>query len=303
MRILLQFPEGLKAEALKEAKRLSSRGHEVFISASPCFGGCDVCLDEAKHIGAEKIIHFGHAEFCKVKGEIKVEYRPYFLEVDWEGLEGALKKLEGLLKEASAKRVALVFPIQHLKNAPILRKRLQALGFEVVIKKGKKHVKHAGQILGCDTTAAQIGGVDAVVYFGGGRFHPTGIESNARVFCLNPHVNDAYEITGEIEKLQKRKKGAILAASQAKVFGILVSTKIGQKNLAGALLAKKLLEKKGRQAAILVANEFLPSALQNFKSFEAYINTACPRIDEDIEAYGKPIVNLEDLKKLLELML
>ncbi|MEM4348531.1 MAG: diphthamide biosynthesis enzyme Dph2 [Candidatus Anstonellaceae archaeon] len=302
MRILLQFPEGLKAEALKEAKKLSSKGHEVFISASHCFGGCDLCLDEARHIGAEKIIHFGHAEFCKVKGSIKVEYRPYFFEVDWKRLESPIKKLAELLRQAGAEKIALVFPIQHLKNAIPLRRKLRALGLTVTIKKGRKHVKHAGQILGCDTTAAEVEGIDAVIYFGGGKFHPTGIESGARVFCLDPHINDAYEITEEIEKLKKKKLGAILAASQAKTFGILLSTKNGQINIPGALLAKRLIEKKGREAAILVANEFSPTALENFRTFDAYINTACPRIDEDTEAYGKPIVNLEDLKKLLELM-
>ena len=63
-----------------------------------------------------------------------------------------------------------------------------------------------------------------------------------------------------------------------------------------------LLEKKGRRAAIVVANEFSPLALANFLSFDAYINTACPRISDDREAYGKPVVNVADIKRLLELM-
>ena len=54
--------------------------------------------------------------------------------------------------------------------------------------------------------------------------------------------------------------------------------------------------------ALLVANELNPVALQNFMSFDAYINTACPRINDDTDAYGKPIVNVKDLKRLLELM-
>ena len=47
MRILLQFPEGLKQEALSHAKKLEKEGNEVFISASPTFGACDLALDEA----------------------------------------------------------------------------------------------------------------------------------------------------------------------------------------------------------------------------------------------------------------
>ena len=53
---------------------------------------------------------------------------------------------------------------------------------------------------------------------------------------------------------------------------------------------------------LLVANELNPLSLANFLSFDAYINTACPRINDDTDAYGKPIVNVADLKRLLELM-
>jgi 2-(3-amino-3-carboxypropyl)histidine synthase len=160
-------------------------------------------------------------------------------------------------------------------------------------------------VLGCDGTAAFAGdarNADAIVYFGGGKFHPTGIPSGKPVLCADPHLGDAYWITDEIVRQEKRRKGSLLAASQARTFGILLSTKAGQANLPGAALAKKLIGKKGRRAEILVANEFSPLSLANFLSFDAYINTACPRITDDREAYGKPLVNISDMKRLLELM-
>jgi 2-(3-amino-3-carboxypropyl)histidine synthase len=122
------------------------------------------------------------------------------------------------------------------------------------------------------------------------------------VLCADPHLCDAYWITDEIAKQEKRRNGSLLAASEAKTFGILVSTKNGQFNLSGAQLAKKLLEKKGRRAEIVVANEFSPISLANFLSFDAYINTACPRISDDREAYGKPVVNIADIRRLLEII-
>ena len=73
-------------------------------------------------------------------------------------------------------------------------------------------------------------------------------------------------------------------------------------NVAGAQFAKKLLEKKGKKAAVLIANELSPLALANFLSFDAYINTACSRIGDDVELYGKPIVNISDINRLCELM-
>jgi 2-(3-amino-3-carboxypropyl)histidine synthase len=75
MRILLQFPEGLKQQALSHAKRLESEGNEVFVSASPTFGACDLALDEARAINADKLVHFGHCEFQKV--DFNVEYVAY----------------------------------------------------------------------------------------------------------------------------------------------------------------------------------------------------------------------------------
>jgi 2-(3-amino-3-carboxypropyl)histidine synthase len=307
VRVLLQFPEGLKQEALAHAAGLSSQGHEVFLSASACFGACDLALDEARHIKAQKLIHFGHAGFSRVKVPgLKVEYVPYFAVLDWKKAGAMLQKAGKLLHEAGAKKVALVFPIQHLGNAKRAKARLEAQGFRVLVGKGGSHVREAGQVLGCDASAAHSGaaaGADTVVYFGGGKFHPTGIAPGKPVLAADPHLNDAYWLTEEIARQEKRRKGALLAASQARTFGILLSTKNGQMNLAGAKLAKRLLEKKGRKTAILVANEFSPLALANFMKFDAYLNTACPRISDDREAFGKPIVNVADIKRLLELII
>ncbi|MFA6907798.1 MAG: diphthamide biosynthesis enzyme Dph2 [Candidatus Micrarchaeia archaeon] len=306
MRILLQFPEGLKQEALSHAARLSAKGNEVFLSASACYGACDLALDEARAVKAKKLIHFGHAEFMKVKVPgIKVEYVPYFAQIDWKAAGAMLQKAASLLRASGAKKLALVFPVQHLKNAARVQAALEAEGFSVALGKGGSHVRHAGQVLGCDGTAAFAGdarSTDTVVYFGGGKFHPTGIPSGKPVLCADPHLKDAYWITDEIARQEKRRNGSLLAASEAKTFGILLSTKNGQFNLPGAQLAKRLLEKKGRRAEIVVANEFSPLSLANFLSFGAYINTACPRISDDREAYGKPVVNIADIRRLLELM-
>jgi 2-(3-amino-3-carboxypropyl)histidine synthase len=306
MRILLQFPEGLKQSALAEAEKLEAQGHEVLLSASACYGACDLALDEARHVKADKIVHFGHAEFSKVKGQgLKVEYVPYYADLDWNAAEKMLKKASEMLKGQGAKKIALVFPIQHLKNSVRVKETLKKMGFEVLLSKGGAHTREEGQVLGCDGTAAISGkaaDADVIVYFGGGKFHPTGISSGKPVLCADPHLGDAYWITEEIKRQERKRAGSLLAASQAKSFGILVSTKFGQMNIAGARIAKKMIESKGRRAQILVANEFSPVALANFMKFDAYVNTACPRIGDDVELFGKPIANVADLKRLLELM-
>jgi len=91
MRILLQFPEGLKDKALEYASKLEKEGNEVVVSASPSFGACDLAIEEARKIKADKLIHFGHAEFKHV--DFNVEYVPYAIDADLSILPSALTQL------------------------------------------------------------------------------------------------------------------------------------------------------------------------------------------------------------------
>ena len=80
------------------------------MAAAPCYGACDLCLDEARHVKAEKIIHFGHAEFMKVKSDIEIEYRPYFSEIDWKVAGKVLEKAAKLLSKRRREESCACFP-------------------------------------------------------------------------------------------------------------------------------------------------------------------------------------------------
>ena len=47
-RVLLQLPEGLKPEAEKLVEIIESVGATAIISADPCYGACDLALEEAE---------------------------------------------------------------------------------------------------------------------------------------------------------------------------------------------------------------------------------------------------------------
>ncbi|MBS3069193.1 diphthamide biosynthesis enzyme Dph2 [Candidatus Micrarchaeota archaeon] len=303
MRIILQFPEGLKQKAAQYVQQYEKEGHEVFVASAPCYGACDLCMDEARAIGAKKIVHVGHAEFMKmdVKG-LEIEYIPYFDELPEEILQNAVQKALGMLK--GYEKIALVTTVQHIKQMNEVRKLLEDAGKKILMEQGGKHVRHAGQILGCDSIAASkaASGADCVLYFGGGQFHPLGIRAVKPVLVADPYLGKAYWITEDIEKLEKKRKGAILASAHAKSFGIIVSTKNGQFNLHGAMLAKKELVKRGKKAMLLVSNEIFPLALEDFNIFDAYVSTACPRIGDDHSLYKKPIIDFGDFGRMLELM-
>jgi 2-(3-amino-3-carboxypropyl)histidine synthase len=296
MRILLQFPEGLKKEALSRAQELESEGHEVFLSASPCYGACDLPREEAAALKIDKLIHYGHAQFIRKELPFEVEYEEAHAKIGVEKLSGALPQLEG------KKKIVLVTTIQHVPQLEEMKEFLESNGKEALIGKGK-YAHYPGQVLGCDAGAALSVSedADAILYVGDGKFHPTGIKTSLPVFALNPYSGECVQINEEIEKIRKRKQGTMLRALECKTFAILLSTKPGQFSPDSAKEAKGKLEDAGLTAQILISNEFNPIALANFPQFDCYINTACPRLAEDTEMFDKPIMNASDLDEFLGL--
>lgn len=296
MKLLLQFPEGLKQFALEHAKKLESEGHEVFVSATPNFGACDLAIEEAKAVGAEKLIHFGHAEFKHV--DFPVEYIFYSQTASYEIIPDAMKELE------KYKTVGLVTTIQHIHQLEEVKALLEAAGKTVVIGKPYGFAKHPGQILGCDIgSAASIDKkVEAFVYFGGGLFHPLGaVYSTTKPFLsIDPFIKKSMWLDNYREEHRKRERGKITRSIDAKKFGILVSTKNGQTNMHLAKVLKARIEMAGCSAAILTSNTFDFDYVNNMMEFDAFVNTACPRLTtDDNERLRKPLLTANNVIELL----
>ncbi len=305
MRILLQFPQGLKSKALEEAAKFEKEGHEVFLSATPCWGACDLALDEAKKLKADTLVHYGHAQFGdkKVKsGRVEIEYRLYPITVDLAALGSALPLLKPYKKLGLVTTVSHLHQLEDMKK--ILREGDSGHPHEVLTTRGALAILE-GQVLGCDSSAADklSSQVDALVYFGGGEFHPLGIKAGKPVFAVNPYARSAMQINDLLVRKRKKEQGMLIAALDAKSIGILVSTKSGQFNIRAAENAKKRLLALGvPRVSILVTSEVDFSSLQDFNSFDAYLTTACPRLVDDAERAGKPMVNLAQLPKMLQML-
>jgi 2-(3-amino-3-carboxypropyl)histidine synthase len=295
MRVLLQFPEGLKKEALRHARKYEKEGHDVFISASACYGACDLALDEARTVNAKKIIHFGHAPFIKKELPVDVEYVEHHINVNLDGIE---KAVEGI----NEKKIALGTTVQHTHQIDRIKKIFESAGKEVFTGKGRlAHYK--GQVLGCDYTAVTgFKDAEAVVIVGDGLFHAIGIQTDKPVYVIHPQSGVLTNIGKDIERMIKRRKGSIAKALECRKFAVLLSTKPGQFHPQVAEKMKKELEEKNREAAIVVGSEFSPLTLSNFTEFECYVNTACPRIADDVEAFGKPILNPGMVKEMLGML-
>ena len=54
-------------EAMKYAEKYEKEGHEVFIASAPCFGACDLAIEEAKSSWCKENRSFRAFYFCAGK--------------------------------------------------------------------------------------------------------------------------------------------------------------------------------------------------------------------------------------------
>ena len=271
-KILLQVPEGLKTRALEISSELKNKTEaEIIISGEPCYGACDLRLDEAKLLGCDLILHFGHIDFG-VKSEIPVVY--VSVEVDF----GIDKSLEGELRRLKEDNINIYSSEPFRKSLDILEKILENQGKKI----GEKKI-----ILGCSRPKARG---EANLFVGSGRFHSLSLRG--KTYFLDLEMNRLEDVTHMIEKEERKRQARIEKFKEAKRIGILLSKKPGQFYRDYRELKQKL-EKEGKEVEILIFDEITNEKLLGL-GFDYYVNTACPRI---LDGAGAPLINLRDLKE------
>lgn len=279
---LLQVPDGLKRKALKIADELG----DVLIDCESCYGACDLAVNEAKALGCDSIVHYGHSKL--VDSDVPVEYMEIKEKMD---LTPLLEKID--IKE---KRIGLISTLQFVDFLQSVKDFLEKKGKTVKIGRGKFS---PGQILGCNFSSAKEveKDVDAFLYIGSGKFHPLGLalQTEKPVYVLNIEKGMLEDLEKEKGKFLKQRYATQALAKDAKTFGILVSVKPGQMNIKLAKELKNKLEAKGKKAYILVFNEIRPEKLEGL-DLDCYICTACPRIAIDNRTeFKKPILNPNEI--------
>ena len=197
------------------------------------------------------------------------------------------------------KTIGLATTAQFLDYVGEIKKFLEDNGKIVFIDKIRQ--KYEGQLLGCDTGAAEKvkDNVDAFLYIGTGVFHPLGIALNIdkEVFCYDPISAVLSKIDRkEVEKYNRKRKGAYLKFLEADEIGILVSLKPGQNNFRKAAELKNQL--KDKNCYIFVSDTLDFNQIENFPFIQCWVNTACSRILDDYDKFPKPLVDLSDIEKM-----
>jgi 2-(3-amino-3-carboxypropyl)histidine synthase len=114
-------------------------------------------------------------------------------------------------------------------------------------------------------------------------------KTEKEVFTFNPRNNIFKKINQkDIDKILQKRKARLVKFYSSDIIGVIVSLKPGQNKLE---LAKKLKGKfKNKVFYFFISETFNFSEMDNFNFIECWINTACPRIEEDVK-----VLNLDYL--------
>ena len=295
--VLVQLPEGLKAEGPRLATLIEDAGALAIVSADPCYGACDLALPDAESLCADLIVHYGHSS--KTKQErvptIYLEARAKI------SVKVAVKKAIPLLEPWS--NIGLVTTVQHVHKLDEAKILLLEAGKTVAIGDAGL-VKYPGQVIGCNFSNAQSVSeeVEAFLFVGGGRFHAIGVAlATAKpTIIADPYEKRAYPIHDEVPRILKQRWASISEAKEAENFGVLIGLKSGQKRIKEAVKIKEKLQKSGRKATLLALREITSNTLIQFPNIDAFVNTACPRISlDDTPNFLKPILSLNEALVML----
>ena len=286
-RAAIQLPSGLRPELQKIVKVFEEAGAEPVIMSGSCYGACDLAGAEAKRLGCDALVHYGHADM-RLTTCLPTLYVEARIPADpTNAVESALHQIE-------FKRVGLLTTVQHVAHLQKIAELLYARGFKPFVGKPGRRAKYSGQLLGCDFGCARSVAphVDGFLYVGTGDFHPLGAALTARkeVLAVNPISGDFKSVAPNIEAFLHGRKAVIARAAAGGRFGIIMGTKPGQARFA---LAKKLIESfkcAGRDAYLLTMDEVRPEGLDDFR-LDAFVCTACPRIPiDDAERFERPVL-------------
>jgi len=294
-RLLVQLPDGLKNEGPRLASLIREKtGADVFVSASPAWGACDLSLDAAARLKADLLVHYGHNEFLRdASNGIPVVYIPA------KSRHEIIPIVEKALPLLHGTRIGLATVVQHLHTLPETTRFLESKGFKVQHPGRGPWAHETGQVLGCDYFGLKRiePEIDSFLVIGS-YFHGLGASLSVQkpTILADPYDGTVRLLDQDRAKIIRQRYAMVEKARHANNFGIIVSTKPGQSNPTIALNIQHQLEENGKKAVILYADEVVPDKLLDFTDIEAFVDTACPRLAlDDPERFSKPIVTRDEI--------
>ncbi len=294
-RILIQLPDGLKNEGPRLAGLVRAKtGADVFVSAVPAWGACDLSLDAATRLKADLLVHYGHNEFMRDSSNgVPVVYIPA------RSNHEVIPVVEKAVSVLQGRNIGLATTIQHLHKLPETARLLEAKGFNVQVPGRGPWAHETGQVLGCDYFGLKKiqSQVDSFLVIGS-YFHGLGaaLSVDKSTVLADPYDGTVKVLDHDRDRIIRQRYAMVDKARRANNFGIIVSTKPGQSNPQMALSILKQIEEVGKKAVILYADEIVPQKLLDFTDVDVFVDTACPRLAlDDPERFPKPIITRDEI--------
>jgi 2-(3-amino-3-carboxypropyl)histidine synthase len=282
--VILQFPEGLKRRAMDVTAEISKNLPECYIvvSGEPCFGACDVPQSEA-----DLIVNFGHLPIPSLDSESTIMFVQARSNADPTPV---LKKSLDVIPQS----IGLLTTAQHLHLIPMMAEFLSGRGKVVRVGKGDGRLYGEGQILGCNASSAKAisSEVEAFLFIGTGAFHAIAIalSTTKPVFIANPITEEVRTIDELRDRLLRQRHAVIHKAKESETFGVLVSTKPGQRRIPLALKIHNDFIRAGKKS-VIVEMENVSSQKLNAFGLDCWVSTACPRLAIDDSAmFENPVI-------------
>ncbi len=294
----IQLPEGLRKAQNEVAERVMRvMGCEAVVSADPSFGACDIADEEFARLGADVMLHFGHAKMpCLLDGAIPVIYVESRSNLPVENVVKLASK-----KFAKGERIGILTTVQHAHKVGEIERALSDSGLIPVVGKGDGRVAYGGQVLGCNFSSARVElgmGADAFLFVGSGNFHPLGaaLSTKKKVIVADPYSNEVRNVDAVKVAIMRQRFAAISRARDAKSYAIIVGTKRGQARMSAALDAKRLVEKHALKAYLYAASRLEHESLDYYNE-DAIVSTLCPRVAiDDAARFRKPVITPIELR-------
>jgi hypothetical protein len=81
-RVLIQLPDGMRPFAVQLVNGINGvTGAQVFLSGNSCYGACDISIDQARGLGVDLVVHYGHTQYVG-DFEIPILYLRASIDID-----------------------------------------------------------------------------------------------------------------------------------------------------------------------------------------------------------------------------
>ncbi|XP_063235532.1 2-(3-amino-3-carboxypropyl)histidine synthase subunit 1 [Bacillus rossius redtenbacheri] len=277
-RVALQMPEGLVMFATTICDIIEEFTEaDTVIMGDVTYGAC--CIDDftARALNVDLLVHYGHSCLIPIDRTAGIKMLYVFVDVKID----ALHFLDTVrLNFPSHMRLGLVSTIQFAATLHTVAAELEQEGYKVVVPQSRP--LSPGEILGC--TAPIIADVDLFIYLGDGRFHLEAAmiaNPQLRAFRYDPYAKKFTEEFYDHEAMRSARKQAVVTASAAKRYGLILGTLGRQGSPKVMEHFQELLSELSRDSVTVLLSEIFPDKLRLFPDVDAWVQVACPRLSID----------------------